>query len=200
MKTHLVISLISIICGSLVCGQDFDKVATYHFGNGSHELNKTDELGRKQGLWVHYKMYLNALCSGLATQKADTCLFELSKGNYINDKKVGTWEFYDDGGCYFLTEKTVTYNDDGSVVENNLMNSTKTEYSPDSSLVVSTIETEISGIGENKDTIIIKCFDKANCVAQYHGKEFREFNYEIFDVEQYLISGGEYNRTIRSLK
>ncbi len=135
----LLTTIILIFWINFIQGQSFDSIATHHYGNGKEILNQTDSLGRKQGLWVYYKMFFDTKCSALSTLNSYTCFKQLSKGYYKDDKKTGKWEYYTDGGCYFSINRIEFYSNDGSVKEIKYEESTTTLYSSDSSLVTSTV-------------------------------------------------------------
>jgi hypothetical protein len=186
-------TLLILFCfSSFVFGQTYDTVATIHFGNGAI-INKVDSFGRKQGLWIKYRMFFDSRCSALETGISDTCFRKLSEGEYFNYRKVGTWVYYDDGGCYILRDKAEIFNPDGSVLEFKNDGSTATDYSYDSSLVTSRISV-------NDDTVLIKCQNKKTCTAMLGNKILKKFTYDKLDVEQYIISRDGYQREILLLK
>lgn len=65
----------------------------------SYGQNVTDSLGRKQGVWKYYSGR-NKL---------------IAKGQYSNDKKIGRWEYYTDGGDFYSHSNTYEYHEDGSI-------------------------------------------------------------------------------------
>jgi hypothetical protein len=192
MKALLIILLFILLRTSSLHGQTYDKIATYRYSKGE-PINKIDSIGQKQGLWLNYEMFFNSPCSALSSKQSDTCFRQLSRGHYFNNKKIGRWEYYNDGGCYFSLERTETFNPDGSMVEIKFLNYVVTEYSPDSSLVTSTIRTA-------SDTISVTCQDRRFCIASVHGIEFKQFDFEYLDYEQSKISSDEYRREILLLK
>jgi hypothetical protein len=179
---------------NMVCGQTYDNIATQHFGKGKVELNFTDSLGFKQGIWINYKLIINKYNSELLrTEVTDTSLIKTSSGEYKNNKKIGKWEYYDTE-CYGCgVEKIETHNPDGTVEEIKYSRLCKTIYNADSSIVQSIV------FSIEKDTVSINCIDK-NCVAKYKSHILKEFPLKQLDIEQWAISYGNFSREIRLLK
>jgi hypothetical protein len=175
-----------------IYGQSYDKIATYHFGNDSLILNNFDKKGQKQGFWINYQMYFDTYCSGLSKFKSDTCFYQNSRGHFVNDKKIGLWEYDADVGCMKSDIKREMFYSNGSVKETKNRGSTITDYSKDSSFVSSTVIF-------NNDTILIKCEHKKTCIATFENKNLHTFTYENLDIEQYFMSIGNYHRRIQLL-
>jgi hypothetical protein len=173
-------------------GQSYDKIATHYFGNDTSILNRIDIKGQKQGFWINYQMYFNTYCSGLSKLKSDTCFYQYGKGYFVNNRKVGLWEYDSDGGCVKYDIKREMFYPNGSVKETKNKGTTITEYSRDSSNVSSTVVF-------NSDTIYIKCDNKKTCIATYENKKLHTFLYENLDIEQYFMSIGNYHRKIQLL-
>jgi hypothetical protein len=184
----------------MIKGQNFDKIATQYFNNGI-QINKIDSIGRKQGLWIHYKMFFNSKCSALSQKVSDTCFREISKGEYLNNLKIGKWIYYNDGGCYFDEDRIEIFCKDGSVnaikkwlIKSNVFNQENTFYNKDSSLVTSKII--IADVG----TMNIKCINKDKCVASFENKIISTFPYDKLELKQYKFANGFYNRELKSIK
>jgi hypothetical protein len=192
MKALLIILLFVFLRTNSLHGQTYDKVATNRYSKGE-PINKTDSLGQKQGLWINYDMFFNSICSALSTGQSDTCFRRISSGQYFDNKKIGEWKYYDDGGCYILVKRTVTFNPDRSMVEINLRNYVVTSYSADSTLVTSVITAP-------SDTVSIACKDQKFCITSAHNIELKKFDYKYLDYEQLRISSDAYRREILLLK
>lgn len=188
------ITILLIFLPKLMLAQSFDSMATKYWGKTSDRLNYIDENGLKQGLWKHYSLHFNTFCSGLSTEKSDTCIYLHSSGNYLNNQKTGIWEYYKDGGCYKYTLRTEQYHSDGSVTINDLESHSSLTYSGDSGVV--------SGyVLLNQDTVIITC-SKANnlCFAWVDGQKLQEFSFNHLSLEINRINSGYYQRAIQRLK
>lgn len=174
-------------------GQTYDAIASRHFWNGKEKLNMTDSLGKKQGKWIHYSMFFDSWCSALSAENSDTCFRTKSMGAYLNDRKVGEWKYYDDGGCYIRTTKIEKYNEDGSFEEILPDYNTKTLFNKDSSLVTSTT------ITHSKDTVQNICKNRG-CITKYKNHVLKEFEISQLEQELFYVETGTYEREIRKLK
>jgi hypothetical protein len=105
----------------------------------------------------------------------------------------GVTIYYDDGGCYISVERTEVHKSDGSITETKYWNTTTTEYSPDSMLVISEVDSE-------GDTICIECREKKNCIATFENDVIAKFDFSSLDAEQYRMFMGFYNRPIKVIK
>jgi len=189
----ITLTLIFLLFTSITYGQVYDKIATHHYGSGEI-TNRIDSLGRKQGFWVNYTMFFNSTCSDLSTEESDTCFQRFSSGQYINDNKIGRWNYYQDAGCFIDFDRIEIYNEDGSVMETNCKyRNCTTYYSPDSSNVTSVIII-------SNDTINIKCKDKKTCIATIDNKELIKFDFDRLDFEKFRFSLDIFCREILLLK
>lgn len=132
-------------------------------------------------------------CSALSTQSSDTCYRKLSEGVYLDNLKIGTWVYYEDGGCYISVEKTEIYKGDGSIVEMKYWNKVTTEYSTDSMLV-------FSEVYPNEGNICIECIGKKKCIATFENDVLVEFDFSSLDFEQYKMVMGFYNRKMKVIE
>ncbi len=117
MKNFLIIALVFISLQSI--SQSYDSL---FFALRQKKINFTDELGKKQGEWTYYKIPLCQNDSSVLTQEPNHIFIsETSKGEYLNNQKVGIWEYYDDDynpcykGCQQITRdiiKEVYYSQD----------------------------------------------------------------------------------------
>lgn len=171
--------------------QTYDSIATKYYGNGD-QLNQIDSLGNRQGLWINYSMFIYPKDSAISTVKPDTGFKKISRGSYLNDQRIGLWEFYDDHGCTRTTKRIIKYSKDGSVEETKYWRSTITRYSPDSSLVTSTVNF-------NEQIMIVNCHKKTECIATYKGKELKRFDYRYLDAIQFGFATGMYSRECKIL-
>ena len=160
-------------------------------------INCIDENGLKQGNWeywkyewrqVEYTGEVAGYCQTKPLRKVPIKL--LKKGKFKDDKKVGKWEFLDDGGDYISTTRTEQYLDDGSVeVEESGFQSV---YNHDSSIIKSIV---LSG----KDTIYINCEQK-QCIGTYKSQQLVLAPLEELETEIDKIRWGSYAREIKTLK
>jgi hypothetical protein len=174
--------------------QHYDKIATHYYGNDTLILNNVDNMGLKQGLWVHYKMYFDGYCSGLSRYRSDTCFIENSKGTYCNDKKTGYWAYYGSHGCYQTIMRTEFYYPEGSVKETKYSGNVITHFSPDSAFVSSEIYTD------SNDTLYIRCGNKRDCTLTFKGITLSTFKLQYIDIEQYRVIQELYRREISMIK
>jgi hypothetical protein len=192
MSKISILSFCLLLSFCSIYGQSYDTIATHYFGNDTSILNRIDVRGQKQGFWINYQMYLDTYCSGLSSFKSDTCFYQSSRGNFINNNKIGLWEYGTDQGCVRYEIKSEMYYPNGSVKETKNRGTTITEFSNDSSFVSSIVV-------YNNDTISIKCEDKKTCIASYRNKNLNTFIYENLDIEQYFMTIGNYHRRIQLL-
>ena len=129
----------------------------------------------------------------MSQHPADTCYQKLSSGVYKDDFKLGTWQYFDDGGCYITVERTEVHRNDRSVSELKYSNTVQTEFSADSMLVVSKVEKE-------DYLICIECKEKKSCIAKYENEILANFDFMSLDFEQYKMVSGFYDRAIQLLR
>ena len=180
-KLFLINLIISVMIINHTKGQQYDKIASHHFGNGN-KINKVDSIGRKQGYWFIYDYsiyYYDKINIPLIEPKMvkDTSFKRISDGEYLNDKKIGKWYYYDDEIDTRRTIKIEEYNPDGSVLvkENTeIFPNAITYYSSDSIEVISTVV-------NRADTICINCKEKRICVLKFENKILKEFDYKFLD-------------------
>lgn len=99
MKKIVLLTILLIISFD-TWSQSYDSL---YFHLRDKKINFRDKLGRKQGSWMHYKIKLCENDSSLLKLEPNNILIsEISKGEYLNDKKIGTWEYYTDNHnpCY----------------------------------------------------------------------------------------------------
>ncbi len=192
IKINKTIILITIFCLDIFfcSAQRYDTIATRHFANNDSILNYSDSLGQKQGLWVHYNLLFNQWCSPLSNGPSDTCFRQISKGYYQDNKKVNTWRYFRDEGCYRTTEREEIYKSDGSVTELKNNETSVSNFNKDSSIVL------CKAIVGKTDTISIKCLNKNNCIAKFKDETLETFPFSSLDNRLLGISNGLYDRKI----
>lgn len=134
----------------------------------SQNENKMDSLGRKQGIWVKYfQPYTDFL--GIERKRVK------EKGHYLNDKRIGVWDFYVDGGDYYGIYRTITYfQDSGCLIQEQ-----------NSNIYVSNDSSFIKSFNTNNPTKYTICFlidsGKYECRRVYPDK----FNYKMIIVDSF---------------
>lgn len=193
IKINKTLILITIFClDILFCfAQRYDTIATRHFAYNDSILNYSDSLGQKQGLWVHYNLLFNQWCSPLSKGPSDTCFRQISKGHYQDNKKVNTWRYFRDEGCYRITEREEIYKSDGSITEIKNNETTVSNFNKDSSIVL------CKAIVGKTDTISIKCLNKNNCIAKFKDETLETFPFSSLDNRLLGITNGLYDRKIK---
>lgn len=131
--------------------------------------NQTDSLGRKQGLWIiYYQPYKDFLGVEITRIK--------ERGDYLDDKRIGKWEFYVNTSCYYGVGKTITYYADSGYL----------------------IQAQNSNIYVNKDSTFIKSFNTNNptkyttCFLNDSGKyECRRVYPDAFNYKKLILDSFE---------
>jgi hypothetical protein len=178
-----------------ISGQTYDNIASRHFNAGKGNLNLTDSLGRKQGSWIHYTMFFNSWCSALSAANSDTCFRFKSSGAYLNDRKIGEWKYYEDGGDNIRTLRIEKYFADASFEEILFdYNTTTTKYNQDSSEVKS-----VTIFRNSTDTIITICQNR-QCSTKYGNEVLKSFDFSVLENEIYFVHSGNYYRQLKKLK
>ncbi|MCF8256725.1 MAG: hypothetical protein K9J06_04190 [Flavobacteriales bacterium] len=149
------------------------------------EINCVDENGLNQGYWEHTRKKVLVSWHGghgseEGCQYGEHSIYELvSCGHYRDGKKIGTWKYYsdwikEDGKSVIIKE--ITYNSDGSVVEDRR---SRENYW----LQINKDSTEIHGYYLHPlDTINFECKDDT-CVFLIAGKvTLAKFPLEDFSV------------------
>lgn len=160
-------------------------------------INCIDENGLNQGHWEHWKYEwrqkgynseIIGFCQTTPLIKVPIKL--LSRGKYLDGKKVKKWEYINDRGDEFSISRTEYYYEDGSIDIQE--DSYQTHYNNDSLWVKSIVFTPT-------DTVNINCRNKL-CVARYVKNKFLEFKLDMLDVEIDKIRWGIYTRELQILK
>ena len=165
-------------------------------------INCVDSLGQKQGNWeIYKKKIIESSYNGLGSKEG--ChysekieLIPIAKGNFKDNKKIGTWDYYHKNDHSIFIEKQITYNPDGSIVEENLLKNYLLEFNGDSSIVTGYYYV-------NQDSIFINCRNKKCTLFLSNGSEINSFPFEEYphlEYELYKISLGYYEREIKILK
>lgn len=104
-------------------------------------VNCIDINGNKQGYWkiqdniIDQKIY-SGLGSKEGCRSTENFHYEIkADGNYLNNNKNGLWNYYKKNDHIVVIEKTVIYKENGSTIENNLIDHTELEYNNDSSRI-----------------------------------------------------------------
>jgi hypothetical protein len=197
MNKNFILAIVILFNACITSAQNFDKIATLHLNNGI-PVNKTDSLNRKQGKWIHYKMCSFSQNVSHPTGVYDTSFTLFSKGEYVNNHKIGKWEYYNDNRFSFETDRFEIYSEDGSVnrikkypVQSNGLNHENTLYNKDSSLITSEITLQTIG------TVCIKCINKDKCTATFKKKVVLSFSFDLFDIKREKFCNGFYSRDLR---
>ena len=165
-------------------------------------INCIDSLGHKQGNWeIYKKKIIESSYNGLGSKKG--ChysekieLIPIAKGNFKDNKKIGTWDYYHKKDHSIFIEKQITYKPDGSIVEENLLENFLLEFNSDSSIVKGYYYV-------NQDSIFINCLNNKCILSLSDGSELNSFPFEDYpnlEYELYKIPVGFYEREIKILK
>jgi hypothetical protein len=192
MKTILTVVLFSISLFSL--GQNIDSMAIAHFNSISEEgtvsKNIIDSNGFKQGLWTHYSMLkLTACASGTGP---NIIFWELSHGEYLNDKKIGEWLYPNEGRNQNVTiVKTEFYDGFGE-----LLKTIETISQPGRIVNIINDSLEIlADVRNSKFNFQINCkIDLCECLLD--NEKLYEFKLENLQFEMDKLNAGIYNRQI----
>ncbi|MBX7226629.1 MAG: hypothetical protein K1X55_11395 [Chitinophagales bacterium] len=192
MKFVLIVILLFAYLKST--SQTYDTIASNYFSKGKI-INKIDSLGQKQGEWICYQMYTYPKITEHYNNstETDTSFKKSSQGSYLNDKKIGIWAYFHDGGCSSWTIKKEEYFPNGAVQETNYDLFAITDFAPDSSFVHSSMIV-------NKDTIHIECQNKRNCIVKFKENELYTFDLKHLEFEQFRISMGAFASEIIDIK
>jgi hypothetical protein len=164
-------------------------------------INCVDSNGLRQGFWeLKRENTLFSSYTGLGSKEG--CLYSknaeyflLARGEYKDDKKTGSWEYYF-GNKVAILERRVSYNKDGSVVENNFRERYKIKISSDTA--------KISGeFYHDLDTLTISCQNRVCSIMLPDGQEVLSFgftNMDKFEYEFYRLRIGVYDRQIKKKK
>lgn len=191
MKTLVLFSL--IIFSLQTSGQSCDTIQ-------ERVVNCTDSNGLKQGAWEVWNDRLRqqedygpvpGFCQTAPLIKARTTI--KNKGEYLDDKKIGKWTYFEDGGDLYAVSRIEIYESDGSVEVKTPFNLTTAFYNHDSTLVNSTV------LETGEDTVHISCVNRA-CLATFKRHEFIRFTLDNLAFEQHRIQSGIYHREIEKLK
>jgi hypothetical protein len=165
--------------------------------NAKENYNCVDAQGRKQGWWIVIEEPGEIFESNSDDIKVVNNP-DYSFGQFLNDKKIGVWNYIQHGGCYALETKTARYSENGSVVViegDESRPSSITTYSADSSSIISLIPLM-------SDTIKIKCTkgktpDSLDSEITIRGNVIKRFNIIQFEFEKSRVEAGMYYRAIQ---
>jgi len=116
----------------------------------------------------------------------------IAKGNYTNDLKTGTWNYFSGTEGISSLDKQITYRDDGSFEEIN----------PQGHYILNISWDSLEVTGEyysHLDTIQIECNTGWCTYGLANGEEFLLFQFldwDAFTFELHRLRAGEYNRKI----
>src|SRR5690554_6509362 len=151
MANILIILLLTFSLSTL--GQTCDTI------NGKL-INCADAIGLRQGHWELTKKKILVSSYGGLGSKEGCRYFEkaeyypFAKGEYRDNKKVGTWEYYS-GDKLANLEREITYYKDGSIKDNNMFEQYK--------IMISNDTLKVTGqVYHNLDTLILNCQNR-NC-------------------------------------
>ena len=164
-------------------------------------INCTDTAGLRQGYWeLTKKKILVSGYHGLGSdegcgyiEKAEFYL--LAKGEYKDNRKIGTWEYYS-GDSSTSLERITTYYEDGSIKDKDLLDRYIITINSDTS--------EIKGqLYHDLDTLRIECYMKTCSIRLSDGQTI--MNFEFSDMhklkfELLRLQLGVYNREIEMIK
>ena len=164
-------------------------------------INCVDTNGLRQGYWELTKKEILVSGYGGLGSKEGCRYFEkaefypLAKGEYFDDKKIGTWEYYS-GDKSATLERKITYFDNGSIKDENLSDRYLIEISMDTSKVKGQLYHDL-------DTVIIECHSKF-CTIQLSDNQlltsFEFVDMDKLELELLRLQMGVYNREIKKKK
>lgn len=164
-------------------------------------INCVDTNGLRQGYWELTKKKILVSGHGGLGSKEGCRYFEkaeyypLAKGEYLNDKKIGTWEYYLGDKSAHLTRK-ITYFKNGSIRDENLVDRYLIEISKDTLKVKGQLYHYL-------DTINIDCQANVCKVELSNSEDLFRFEFTDMDkleFELLRIQMGVYNREIKKKK
>jgi hypothetical protein len=164
-------------------------------------INCVDTNGLRQGHWELTKKKILVSGHGGLGSKEGCRYFEeaeyypLAKGEYVNDKKIGTWEYYS-GDKSGRLERKIRYNGDGSIEDDNLTD----RYL----ITISSDTLDVKGqLYHDLDTMNIDCQTNICFVELSNGQKLLSFEFadmDKLDFELLRIQMGVYNREIKKKK
>ena len=165
-------------------------------------INCVDKDNLKQGFWkITEKKILLSWHSGYGSK--DGCQYgenveyiPISEGLYKNDKKVGTWKYFRMDNLTALTEKEITYLNNGGVKVVNLIENTTLEYNRDTTIIK-------GFLNYKKDIIYLNCSQKKCSFKLDSDKEITAFDlteFFKFDYELTRLKIGMYDRKIKEIE
>jgi hypothetical protein len=193
---HIFIFLLLLITSDLY-SQVHDTIIKGEF-NFPDTINQVDKNGLKQGYWFNYE---KSLKYSVHSDFGENSGYEecnhytlVSEGNYRSNKKVGLWKYYRTLNLKVLgLEKTVTYMENGSFIENNEYKNYKLEVNSDSTYMK----------GEyylKSDTVFINCVEDRCEFKLGNDLVIDNFTKSEFDLNFYGLLIGNYTRKIIELK
>jgi len=161
-------------------------------------INCIDASGLKQGHWELTKKKILVSGYGGLGSKEGCRYFEkseyypLAKGEYSDNKKIGTWEYYS-GNKLANLERKITYFKDGSIEDENLLDRYKIKISSDTLKVKGQLFHYL-------DTMNIDC-QTNNCSIRLSDDQlimsFEFSDMDKLEFELLRLQMGEYNREIK---
>lgn len=166
-------------------------------------INCIDNNGQKQGLWENgiydWRQQENygpvpGFCQTVPMVR--TRIRVTSTGNFFDNKKVGTWKYFADNHHLIYVEREVTYNENGTITEKNLLDRSIIEYNSDSTIITGFIY-------HNGDTINVACLNKKAVfklsndmvILAFDCTDFNRFDYELLRLKVQV-----YDREIKLAK
>jgi hypothetical protein len=165
-------------------------------------FNCTDINGHKQGLWKEQRKILESTSySGYGSKEG--CRYSekfryktLAEGLYSDNKKTGTWKYYEHNSNSTYVEREFTFNNNGTITEKNFIDNSVIEFSNDSTIIKGYIY-------HNGDTIDLAYsnksgsfkLDKEKVILAFDCPDFNKFDYELL-----RLKCGMFDRKIRLMK
>jgi len=189
-----ILAVFFLICTSTIYGQTCDSI-------GGKPINCIDSAGLKQGYWelLRNKVIVSGY-GGLGSE--DGCRYfervesyPLAKGEYKDNKKIGSWLYYS-GNQLGSMVREITYNENGSIEDNNLAD----HYT----LTISKDTLDVTGqLYHHLDTVNINC-QNGHCTFKLaNGKELIKFPFIDLNTIEYELQRtniGIYDRKIKMEK
>ncbi len=177
---------------SFCAAQDCEKI-------DGKTVNCFDSENRKQGYWIVFDTTLLIIRSHFDGESSIAQMERrpIAKGSYLNNHKVGVWEYLPINDWRMIQKKhTIEYKDDKSKV----IHVVDSNYT--SKIYINSDSTKIRGYYMiNNDSIFVNCYDQS-CHFNLMGQKFLTFDFKEmtdFDYQIDRLQNNIYNREIKKI-
>ena len=187
---RIIVILILIFSCDLIFGQkceEYDRNLFHMLPEDFPTLiNCKDSKGRKQGLWIHYKIQHGSYDIPDLLEKGGY-VDNYSYGKYRDDIKVGEWLSVANVHQIFVTRSDIYYYSEDTILITSEYadygwNKSSIYYNADSSIIES-----ISLAPKKEFPVCIKCDKKRlkneECIMTYRNSVIKYFPFDLFDIE-----------------